>query len=51
MKKKTRAQKVKENQPHGKSNYARKKERRKKMAKKLQIEVLPLPMMEAMEEE
>jgi hypothetical protein len=49
MRKKTLKQKMAEHQPHETSKYARKAEKRRKLAKKLKSEVLPLPVLLAEE--
>jgi hypothetical protein len=45
MKKKTRAQKILMNKLKGKSRYAKKIERRRKLALKLGTDNLPLPLL------
>jgi hypothetical protein len=50
MKKKTRSQKIAENKPKGKSGYAKKVERRRKLALKLGMERVPLPVLLAAKE-
>jgi hypothetical protein len=47
MKKKTRAQKVAMNKPKGQSGYAKKVERRRKLAIKLGLENMPLPLLKS----
>jgi hypothetical protein len=49
-KKKTRAQKIAMNKPKGKSSYAKKVERRRKLAAKLGMDILPLPLLKQEEE-
>lgn len=51
MKKKTRAQKILMDKPKGQSRYAQKVERRRKLAKRLGEDNLPLPLLMSEEEE
>lgn len=51
MRRKTLKEKKAENRPHGKSRYARKVEKRRKLAKKLDSVRMPLPVLLAEEGE